>query len=126
LKHVLCCFISDPIGIELIDHFNVDNLCWESDFPHSDTNWPNAPEELSQLLGALPSETVAKITHENAMKHFQFDPFKHRAKKKCRAGALRAEAPDVDVVTRVGRKADQRDVEHFKMLASRGGTVSGK
>src|SRR5690606_6045886 len=54
LKHVLCCFISDPIGIELIGHFNVDNLCWESDFPHSDTNWPNGPEELAQLLGHLP------------------------------------------------------------------------
>jgi hypothetical protein len=81
LKHVLCCFISDPIGIELIDHFNVDNLCWESDFPHSDTNWPNAPEELSQLLGALPNETIARITHQNAMKHFQFDPFKHRRRR---------------------------------------------
>jgi hypothetical protein len=123
---VLCCFISDPIGIELIDHFNVDNLCWESDFPHSDTNWPHGPEELAKLLGDLPAATVAKITHENAIKHFQFDPFKHRAKDKCRVGALRAEAPDVDVVTRVGRMADQRDVEHFKMLASRGGTVSGK
>ncbi len=126
LKHVLCCFISDPIGIELIDHFNVDNLCWESDFPHSDTNWPNGPEELAKLLGGLPAATIAKITHENAIRHFQFDPFKHRTKEKCRAGALRAEAPDVDVVTRVGRMADQRDVEHFKMLASRGGTVSGK
>lgn len=126
LKHVLCCFISDPIGIELIDHFNVDNLCWESDFPHSDTNWPHGPEELSKLLGDLPAATVAKITHENAIKHFQFDPFKHRTKENCRVGALRAEAPDVDVVTRVGRMADQRDVEHFKMLASRGGTVSGK
>jgi len=126
LKHVLCCFISDPIGIELIDHFNVDNLCWESDFPHSDTNWPHGPEELAKLLGELPAATVAKITHENAMKHFQFDPFEHRAKEKCRAGVLRAEAPDVDVVTRVGRKADERDVEHFKMLARGAGTVSGK
>ena len=60
------------------------------------------------------------------MKHFQFDPFKHRKKEMCRVGALRAEAPDVDVVTRVGRVADQRDVEHFKMLTRGAGTVSGK
>ncbi|MDQ1496174.1 MAG: hypothetical protein QOG69_2657, partial [Actinomycetota bacterium] len=35
-EHILCCFINDPIGLKLIDEFNVDNVCWESDFPHSD------------------------------------------------------------------------------------------
>jgi predicted TIM-barrel fold metal-dependent hydrolase len=117
LKHVLCCFISDPIGIELRDHFNLDNLCWECDYPHSDTNWPNSPEELSPLLSDLSDNDINRITHENAMRHFQFDPFKYREKDNCRVGALRAEATDVDTVTRVGRKADERDRNHFKNLA---------
>jgi len=116
LKHVLCCFISDPIGIELRDHFNLDNLCWECDFPHSDTNWPDSPEELETLLSVMSDSDVNRITHENAMRHYQFDPFAHRDKEQCRVGALRAEATDVDVVTRVGRKADERDRNHFKNL----------
>ena len=33
--------------------------------------------------------------------------------------ALRAEATDVDTVTRVGRLADERDAQYFKNLASR-------
>ena len=102
------------IGVELIDHFNIDNVCWESDFPHSDTDWPNAPESAAQVLAPLTDEQVAKITHENAMRHYQFDPFATRAKEQCRAAALRAESPDVDTVTRVGRQADERDAARFR------------
>ena len=120
LKHVLCCFISDPIGVELMHHFNTDNVCWECDFPHSDTNWPNSPEEVAPLLAPLGEEVTRKITHENAMRHFQFDPFAVRPKERCTAAALRAEARDVDTVTRVGRKADERDAAYFRQLSSGG------
>jgi predicted TIM-barrel fold metal-dependent hydrolase len=115
-KHILCCFINDPVGVELIDRLNVDNLCWESDFPHSDGTWPNAPEHAASVLAGLRSEAVAKITHENAMRHYRFDPFARRPKDKCTAGALRAESPDVDVVTRVGRVADESDLELWAQM----------
>jgi predicted TIM-barrel fold metal-dependent hydrolase len=42
-ERVLCCFINDRIGVKLIDEFNIDNVCWESDYPHSDTSWPRGP-----------------------------------------------------------------------------------
>ncbi len=108
-EHILSCFIHDPIGIELIHHFNIDNLCWESDYPHSDSLWPYGPERLHELLQPLTDEQVRKITHENAMRHFQFDPSPTRPADRWTVGALRSEATDVDVVTRVGRKADERD-----------------
>ena len=95
-------------------------MCWECDFPHSDTNWPHSPEELSQLLGHLPDDVVNRVTHENAMRHYQFDPFAQRAREQCTVGALRAEAPDVDTATRVGRLADERDRAFFAELAERG------
>jgi hypothetical protein len=44
----------------------------------------------------VPDEEIDKITHLNAMKHFQFDPFSVRPREKCTVGALRAEAADVD------------------------------
>ncbi len=118
-RHILCCFINDPIGVKLVDDLNVDNLCWESDFPHSDGTWPEAPERAAALLASLPVETIDKITHENAMRHYRFDPFATRPEDRCRAGALRAESPDVDVVTRVGRPADGRDLESWRRLTSR-------
>ena len=52
---------------------------------------------------------INKITHENAMAAYSFDPFKYMPKEHARAGYLRAQATDVDVVTHVGRHAGQRD-----------------
>ena len=117
-QHFLVCFIKEPIGPELIHHFNIDNVCWESDFPHSDGTWPNAPEELIKTVPGLSDEQINKITHRNAMAHYRFDPFVHRPKERCTAAALRAESPDVDVVTRVGRPADQRDLATWKAITS--------
>jgi predicted TIM-barrel fold metal-dependent hydrolase len=118
-ERILCCFIEDRVGVKLLDEFNVDNVCWESDYPHSDSSWPNAPEHLEQLFAGIDDATVAKITHENAMRHFQFDPFRHRAREQCTAGALRAEAVDVDTVTRMGRVADESDLAAWRSLTAR-------
>jgi hypothetical protein len=115
---ILCCFIADEVGVRLVDRFNLDNVCWESDFPHSETPWPHAPEELAESLSELPRDVIDKITHGNAMRHFQFDPFGLRGRENCTAGSLRAEAPDVDVVTHVGRQADQRDTEAFRRFTT--------
>jgi predicted TIM-barrel fold metal-dependent hydrolase len=115
-ERILVCFIEDRVGVQLLDSFNVANVCWESDYPHSDSSWPNAPERLAALFHGVDDAVVAQITHENAMRHFQFDPFAHRERARCTAGALRAEAADVDTVTHVGRVADGRDVDAWKKM----------
>ena len=92
-EHMLCCFISEDVGIELIDRFNIDNVCWESDYPHSDTDWPNAPEAVARVMAPLTDEQVAKITHENAMRHYQFDPFATRPKEQCTVAACGPSRP---------------------------------
>jgi predicted TIM-barrel fold metal-dependent hydrolase len=113
---ILCCFIDDRVGLKLLDEFNLDNVCWESDYPHSDSSWPRAPEVLEELLATLTIEQVDKITHENAMRHYQFDPYAIRTRENCTVGALRAEAADVDTITHVGRAPDESDVEYFNKL----------
>jgi predicted TIM-barrel fold metal-dependent hydrolase len=125
-RHILCCFINDRIGVKLLDELNIDNVCWESDFPHSDGTWPYAPERAAELLAGQPPDVVAKITHENAMRHFHFDPFATRAKELCTAAALRAESPDVDVVTRVGREPTERDLELWNQMLPGGRPVRSR
>jgi len=119
-RHLLCCFINDPVGVSLLDHFNLDNVCWESDFPHSDSSWPHSPEVNEKQFAELTDAQINKITHENAMRHYRFDPFSRRPKASCTAAALRAEVPDVDTVTRVGRAPDPSDVDYFKSIAPSG------
>ena len=110
-EHFLTCFIADPIGLKLRDDIGVDNMCWEQDYPHSDSSWPRAPEEFAKVaarFGVTNAETN-KITHENAMRWYRFDPLAHRPLEKCTVGALRAEVPDHDVAIRAmdkGRFAD--------------------
>ena len=115
-ERILVCFIEDRVGMELLDRFNVDNVCWESDYPHSDSSWPNAPEHLASMFDGVDGTRVAKITHENAMRHFRFDPFASRARERCTAAALRAEAGDVDTVTHVGRLADESDRDAWRRM----------
>ena len=93
-------------------------VCWESDYPHSDTNWPFAPEDVIGNMGHLDAATINKITHENAMEAYSFDPFASIPKDAARAGALRAQATDVDVVTHVGHEASQRDLDAWARMTS--------
>ncbi|MGQ4403213.1 amidohydrolase family protein [Streptomyces hayashii] len=98
-EHFLTCFISDPIGIKLRHDIGIDNICWEADYPHSDSMWPNAPEELHEVLtaNAVPDDDINKMTHENAMRWYSFDPFAHVPREQATVGALREAAGGHDV-----------------------------
>ena len=80
----------------------VDNMCWEQDYPHSDSSWPKAPEEFARVAAQfdVSDADVNKITHENAMRWYRFDPFAHRPREQCTVRALRAEVPGHDVEIR--------------------------
>jgi predicted TIM-barrel fold metal-dependent hydrolase len=118
-KHIYSCFISDKVGPKLMDCFNEDMVCWESDYPHSDSNWPFAPEDVIETMGHLSDATINKITHENAMRAYSFDPFTHIPKDQCRAGRLRNLATDVDTVTHVGHEASEKDLETWRRMRER-------
>jgi hypothetical protein len=67
-------------------------------------------------MGHLDDSVINKITHENAMAAYSFDPFRYVPKEHARAGYLRSQATDVDVVTHVGRRADQRDIDAWTRM----------
>jgi predicted TIM-barrel fold metal-dependent hydrolase len=99
-EHFLTCFIADPVGIELREMIGLDNIAWECDYPHSDSSWPKAPEELAAVAAHVPADELAKITYENACRWYSFDPFSHRARDASTVKALRAEAAGHDVSIR--------------------------
>ncbi len=113
-EHFLTCFIDDPVGVLLRDHIGLDNVCWELDYPHADSAWPRAPEELGVVLADADAEDVAKITHENAMRWYSFDPFDPRTREQSTVAALRAASPGHDVRIRSldgGRHARSTGIE---------------
>ena len=123
-EHFLTCFISDSVGVELREHIGVDNIAWEADYPHSDSMWPDAPEELGAVFAEydVPADHVAKMSHENAMRWYSFDPFSVMPKEESTVGALRAKAAGHDVSTmsrstRVRTPAEK--LEGFRKRAER-------
>ena len=96
-ERIITCFIDDAFGVANRHYLNVDNITWECDYPHSDSTWPQAPEMAMKYLEGVPDDEVNKITHLNAMRHFNYDPFSVRPREKCTVAALRAEATDVDL-----------------------------
>jgi hypothetical protein len=48
-------------------------------------------------MAGIDRPTIDAITHRNAMKHFDFDPFVHLEPSECTVGSLRARATHVDV-----------------------------
>ena len=98
-EHFLTCFIADPVGVTTRRQIGVDNICWEADYPHSDSMWPGAPEQLDEVLKAndVPDDEINKMTYENAMRWYHWDPFTHISKEQATVGALRKAAEGHDV-----------------------------
>lgn len=101
-EHFLTCFIADDLGVQLRHQIGVDNMCWEADYPHSDSLWPQAPEALHAVLteNDVVDDEVDKLTHLNAMRWYSFDPFAHIPRSMATVGALRADAAGHDVSIR--------------------------
>jgi predicted TIM-barrel fold metal-dependent hydrolase len=95
-EHFTFCFIDDKRGVEQRHAIGIDNVTWECDYPHSDSTWPHSPESIMKHFDGVTDEEIDKITHLNAMRAFRFDPFAHRTREQCTAGALRAEAAAAD------------------------------
>jgi hypothetical protein len=93
---VITCFIDDDFGLRNRQDIGIDTICWEADYPHSDATWPNSPEHLWRSIWALPSGDINKITHENAMRAFHYDPISIFGRDNCTVGALRDRSKHID------------------------------
>ncbi|HVJ96642.1 MAG TPA: amidohydrolase family protein [Acidimicrobiia bacterium] len=109
MERVILCYIEDDFGARNAREIGVDRICIETDYPHSDAIWPDAPEVLMKGFAPtdLTDDEINKMTHLNAMKFFQYDPFSKRPREQCTVGALRAEAAGHDVsIQSKGRRSE--------------------
>lgn len=111
-EHVITCFIEDRAGLVLKDDIGVDMICWEMDYPHSDSSWPAAPESFAPSLPFLTRDEVDKITYENTCRLFKFDPFKTRSKEESTVKALRAQVGAKDLLYKSAERLRGKGVMH--------------
>jgi predicted TIM-barrel fold metal-dependent hydrolase len=97
-EHSLACFIADPTSLKLYKEIGVDMIAFETDYPHSDCLWPDAPEDLlAQCEGAgCSDEDIEKISWKNVARFCNWDPFAFTPRSEATVGALRTLSPDVE------------------------------
>ncbi|MFI5886044.1 amidohydrolase family protein [Streptomyces sp. NPDC051554] len=70
--HMFGCFISDNAGIRMRDLIGVDNILFESDYPHSDSQWPHTRKILETVMEDVPDDEAWKMVEWNARKLYNF------------------------------------------------------
>ena len=72
--HVFGCFIDDAHGIASIDDIGEDNIMCETDYPHSDSTWPDCIGVVKKRIGHLSPEVQYKLLRGNAERLYRFTP----------------------------------------------------
>jgi predicted TIM-barrel fold metal-dependent hydrolase len=72
-RNMWATFQDDPIGPMLFKFFGDSNFMWASDFPHTDSTWPNSLKVIEQDFQGVPSDVTRKIICDNAAKLYQID-----------------------------------------------------
>ena len=67
------CFTNDAHGVASIDAVGEDNICFETDYPHSDTTWPFCQEEIERMSAGLTDEQRYKVLRGNAIRMLDLD-----------------------------------------------------
>jgi hypothetical protein len=65
------CAIDDESGFANRHVMGVENILVESDYPHSDSTWPDTQALLHRHLAAVPVEEQQKICWRNAVSLFR-------------------------------------------------------
>jgi hypothetical protein len=72
-EHVYGCFFNDAHGLRSLGDIGVDNVTYESDYPHSDSTWPHTRKIAEEQMSGLDAVTIEKIVRGNAIRMLHLD-----------------------------------------------------
>lgn len=72
-RNVWVTFFRDPVGLDLLDRLGTDRVLYETDYPHTDTSWPDCQEVADGYTAGLPEEDAARIVAGNARDLFRVE-----------------------------------------------------
>jgi predicted TIM-barrel fold metal-dependent hydrolase len=71
-RNVFGCLLDDRVGIDVRHHVGVDNIMFESDYPHADSKWPDARRYAAERLAGVPDDEAHRMIELNARRVFRF------------------------------------------------------
>ena len=72
-RNMFACFFRDRHGLDSLDKVGENNITFETDYPHTDSTWPDTKKIALEMMGHLPAETVRKIVRTNAIRMLGLD-----------------------------------------------------
>jgi predicted TIM-barrel fold metal-dependent hydrolase len=69
-RQVFATFMEDPVGLRERREIGIDNIMWASDYPHSETTWPNSKSLTDEWMAPFGEEEKAKILWQNCARIF--------------------------------------------------------
>jgi predicted TIM-barrel fold metal-dependent hydrolase len=65
-RQMFATFQDDPVGPAAYKLFGPTNYMWASDFPHTDSTWPESRKVVERDFAGVPEDVKRKIVFENA------------------------------------------------------------
>jgi predicted TIM-barrel fold metal-dependent hydrolase len=72
--HVYGCIIEDHHAVKSLDEIGEDNIMCETDYPHSDSTWPDCIAVARNTMKDLPENVQYKLLRGNAERLYRFTP----------------------------------------------------
>ncbi len=72
-RQVFGCFFRDRHGLESLHRVGVDNVTFETDYPHTDSTWPHSAQVAAEMTAHLSDEVRYKILRGNAIRMLHLD-----------------------------------------------------
>jgi predicted TIM-barrel fold metal-dependent hydrolase len=66
-RQVWGCFFKDFHGLRSLDVIGEDRVTFETDYPHTDSTWPDSKLIAEKMVAGLSQATVNKVIRENAI-----------------------------------------------------------
>ena len=61
------------VHVQSLQSVGVDNITFETDYPHSDSTWPHSLKVAMDIMEGLDDETITKIVRTNAIRMLHLD-----------------------------------------------------
>ncbi len=65
------CAVNDPTAMRVLDRIGSTRVCFEVDYPHTDSSWPDSQDMLRRQMADLTPDTVEGIAWRNASELFR-------------------------------------------------------
>ena len=72
-RNVFLSFQEDAMGIRDRELIGVDQMMWGSDYPHTESTFPQSQKLLDRVFAGVPNEERRRITRDNVARLYGFD-----------------------------------------------------